>query len=405
MLDALSALGCGIDGDGDSAARHRPRRRGRSTQQATLFLGNAGTAMRPLAAALALGAAAGGALRAPRRAAHARAADRRPGRCAAPARLRDRLPRQPRAFRRCASIRPPAPLDARRADPRARRRLEPVPHRAAARPAAGAPARADASIEVDGELISKPYVEITLNLLARFGVAVARDGWQRFTHSAPAARYRSPGAIHRRGRRVVGVVLRRRSARSPRARRAAAHRRRRQRLDPGRHPLRRRRARDGRARSTAAPNWLEVRARRAGRCAAIDARLQPHPRRRDDAGGDGAVRRRHRRALTQHRQLARQGDRPLAAMATELRKLGADGRRRRRLHRDHAARAPGAPQRSTPTTTTAWRCACRWRRSTRRRGAAVPVRILDPHCVAKTFPDYFETLFVGRPRRRRRRSR
>eukprot|EP01031_Cornospumella_fuschlensis_P006724 gene6724-8366_t len=25
--------------------------------------------------------------------------------------------------------------------------------------------------------------------------------------------------------------------------------------------------------------------------------------------------------------------------------------------------------------------------------AAVPVRILEPHCVAKTFPDYFETLF------------
>jgi len=36
-------------------------------------------------------------------------------------------------------------------------------------------------IEVVGELISKPYIEITLNLMAQFGVNVKRDGWQRFT--------------------------------------------------------------------------------------------------------------------------------------------------------------------------------------------------------------------------------
>ena len=49
-------------------------------------------------------------------------------------------------------------------------------------------------IEVIGELISKPYIEITLNLMARYGVVVQRDGWQRFTVEAGAA-YRSPGAI------------------------------------------------------------------------------------------------------------------------------------------------------------------------------------------------------------------
>jgi 3-phosphoshikimate 1-carboxyvinyltransferase len=49
-------------------------------------------------------------------------------------------------------------------------------------------------VEVVGELISKPYIEITLNLMARYGVAVAREGWQRFTTSADAA-YRSPGRI------------------------------------------------------------------------------------------------------------------------------------------------------------------------------------------------------------------
>ncbi|MEO7031196.1 MAG: 3-phosphoshikimate 1-carboxyvinyltransferase, partial [Herbaspirillum sp.] len=36
------------------------------------------------------------------------------------------------------------------------------------------------TIQVIGELISKPYVEITLNLMRRFGVEVERDGWSRF---------------------------------------------------------------------------------------------------------------------------------------------------------------------------------------------------------------------------------
>ena len=37
--------------------------------------------------------------------------------------------------------------------------------------------------------------------------------------------------------------------------------------------------------------------------------------------------------------------------------------------------------------------------------APVPVRILDPRCVAKTFPDYFEALFARRRGGARRRSR
>ena len=56
----------------------------------------------------------------------------------------------------------------------------------------------DITVEVIGELISRPYVEITLNLLARFGIAVQRDGWQRFTIPA-GSRYRSPGDIHVEG--------------------------------------------------------------------------------------------------------------------------------------------------------------------------------------------------------------
>ncbi len=54
------------------------------------------------------------------------------------------------------------------------------------------------NIEVSGELISKPYIEITLNLMARFGVQVAREGWQRFTVPG-GVRYRSPGDIHVEG--------------------------------------------------------------------------------------------------------------------------------------------------------------------------------------------------------------
>lgn len=49
-------------------------------------------------------------------------------------------------------------------------------------------------IEVVGELISKPYIEITLNLMARFGVEVQREGWQTFTVPANS-RYASPGEL------------------------------------------------------------------------------------------------------------------------------------------------------------------------------------------------------------------
>ena len=51
-----------------------------------------------------------------------------------------------------------------------------------------------ATIEVVGELISKPYIEITLNLMARFGVIVQRDGWQHFTIPANS-NYSSPKEI------------------------------------------------------------------------------------------------------------------------------------------------------------------------------------------------------------------
>jgi 3-phosphoshikimate 1-carboxyvinyltransferase len=51
-----------------------------------------------------------------------------------------------------------------------------------------------ATIEVIGELISKPYIEITLNLMAKFGVQVQRDGWKRFIVPANC-NYTSPSGV------------------------------------------------------------------------------------------------------------------------------------------------------------------------------------------------------------------
>ena len=141
--------------------------------QASLFLGNAGTAMRPLAAALAvISALRGGAYTlagVPRM--HERpigdlvdgllqiGADLRytgnPGfpplavhpaqvKLAAPIRLRGDVSSQ---F--LTALLMTLPLTGQRA-----------------------------VIEMTTELISKPYVEITLNLMARFGVSVEREGWR-----------------------------------------------------------------------------------------------------------------------------------------------------------------------------------------------------------------------------------
>lgn len=54
------------------------------------------------------------------------------------------------------------------------------------------------TVEVIGELISKPYIDITLKLMAQFGVAVQRDGWQRFVVPG-GQRYVSPGVVHVEG--------------------------------------------------------------------------------------------------------------------------------------------------------------------------------------------------------------
>lgn len=57
-------------------------------------------------------------------------------------------------------------------------------------------ARQPITIEVVGELISKPYVAITLNLMARYGVTVTNNDWRSFVIPANDGQaYRSPGAV------------------------------------------------------------------------------------------------------------------------------------------------------------------------------------------------------------------
>jgi 3-phosphoshikimate 1-carboxyvinyltransferase len=49
-------------------------------------------------------------------------------------------------------------------------------------------------IQLVSELISKPYIDITLKLMAQFGVQVTREDWEQFTVPA-AVGYKSPGKV------------------------------------------------------------------------------------------------------------------------------------------------------------------------------------------------------------------
>ncbi|MDA0225488.1 MAG: 3-phosphoshikimate 1-carboxyvinyltransferase, partial [Proteobacteria bacterium] len=55
----------------------------------------------------------------------------------------------------------------------------------------------DSEVVVSGTLISRPYVEITLRLMQRFGVQVDHDDWRAFR--VPATGYVSPGTLHVEG--------------------------------------------------------------------------------------------------------------------------------------------------------------------------------------------------------------
>ncbi len=53
-------------------------------------------------------------------------------------------------------------------------------------------ASGDTCIEIEGELVSKPYIDITLHLMQQFGVQVTNDNYQKF-YIAANQTYQSPG--------------------------------------------------------------------------------------------------------------------------------------------------------------------------------------------------------------------
>jgi len=194
MLDALRTLGCGLEQRGDGVLAVTGISGRLAVHEAALFLGNAGTAMRPLTAALAvLVALQGGSFT-----------------LSGVARMHERpIGDLVDALRQLGcgidytgqSGYPPlrlsgsagGVLDTGR-EIRVRGDVSSQFLTALLLALPLASGSAPVTIAVDGELISKPYVEITLNLLARFGIAIEREGFARFT-IPQGSTYRTPGRI------------------------------------------------------------------------------------------------------------------------------------------------------------------------------------------------------------------
>ena len=249
-------------------------------------------------------------------------------------------------------------------------------------------------IEVVGELISRPYVEITLNLLARFGVEVQRQGWQRFVIPA-GSRLRSPGSLHVEADAssasyfiALGAIAAGRE--EPRGIHISGLG-----ADSIQGDIRfTEAARLMGARVQSGPNYLAIQRGEPGEgwpLKAIDLDCNHIP----DAAMTLAIMALYASGTTTLRNIAswrvKETDR-LTAMATELRKLGATVEEGSDFLRITA-----------PATAADWRAASIHTYDDHRMAmcfalaafnpAGLPVRIEDPKCVAKTFPDYFEQLF------------
>ncbi len=379
MLQALRALGCGVvqhdaavEITGFGAA---PSFAGQDVRR--LFLGNAGTAMRPLTAALAL---LGGEFEL---SGVARMHERPIGD------LVDALRRLGCRIDYLGTEGYP-PL---RIHPAGALQLDhPIPVRGdvssqfltALLMALPLVASRDIVIEVVGELISKPYIEITLNLLERFAIHVRRDGWQRFTIPA-GSRYHSPGDIHveadaSSASYFIGLGAIAATDTPVRIEGVGANS-----IQGDIRFIDA--ARQMGAAVTGGPNWLEIR-RGAWPLRALDLDCNHIP----DAAMTLAVLALYADGPTTLRNIAswrvKETDR-LAAMAAELRKLGAtvdEGADTLRI-------AP--PARWQPAAIHTYddhRVAMCFALAAFN-PAGVGVRIGDPKCVGKTFPDFFETLF------------
>jgi len=247
-------------------------------------------------------------------------------------------------------------------------------------------AQKDIVIEVIGELISKPYIEITLNLLARYGIHVKRDGWQRFTIPA-GSHFTSPGEIHveadaSSASYFIALGALAASDQAVRIQGVGAS------SIQGDIRFMEAAAQMG-ARIESGPNWLEIK-RGAWPLKAIDLDCNHIP----DAAMTLAVMALYADGPTTLRNIAswrvKETDR-IAAMAIESRKLGAqveEGPDWLRIH---------------PLPAGQWQAACIHTYDDHRVAMCFSlaafnadqkaVRIEDPKCVAKTFPDYFEALF------------
>ena len=235
-------------------------------------------------------------------------------------------------------------------------------------------------IDVEGELISKPYIEITLNLMRRFGVTVEQDGWQSFT-VPPGQHYASPGSIHVEGDASSASYFLAAGAIAGGSVRVEGVGR-----DSIQGDVRFADALEMMgATITRGDNWIEARSN--GVLKAIDADFNHIP----DAAMTLAVAALYADGTTTLRNIAswrvKETDR-LSAMATELRKLGATVEE----GADYISVTPPAEiQPASIDTYDDHRMAMCFSLATldgkARRGNRM--RIMDPKCVAKTFPDYF----------------
>ena len=391
MLDALRAIGCSVD-EADPQAVRITGLGGRLPKPAphaplSLFLGNAGTAMRPLAAALAL---LGGEYQlsgVPRM--HERPigdlvdALRQLG-CRIDYLGTDGYP--PLRIAHAAGV-PDLALDA---PIRVRGDVSSQFLTALLMALPLAAAQQDVVIEVVGELISRPYIAITLQLLARFGITISNDGWQRFTVPA-GSRYRSPGSIHIESDAssasyfiALGAIAASAGGQNDLKIQGVG-------LDSIQGDIRFVEAAQAMgARITGSANSLQV-GRGAWPLRAIDLDCNHIP----DAAMTLAVMALYADGTTVLRNIAswpvKETDR-LAAMAIELRKLGATVDEGSDFLRITPPAAPADWRAASIHTYDDHRIAMCF--SLAAFGPAqLPVRIEDPKCVAKTFPDYFEALF------------
>jgi 3-phosphoshikimate 1-carboxyvinyltransferase len=381
MLDALRMLGCGIRQDG--ARVEIDGLDGKlAAHSAKLFLGNAGTAMRPLTAALAvLGGdfELGGIARMHERPIGDLVDALRQLGCHINYLGQDGYP--PLRIGKPV-LRLDAPIKVR-GDVSSQ-------FLTALLMALPLVAAKDIVIDVVGELISRPYIEITLNLLARFGVKVQRDGWQRFTIPA-GSRLRSPGDIHVEADASSASYFIALGAISTRAGGQNSIKILGVGVDSIQGDIRFMEAAQMMgAKIESGPNWLRVsRGRWPLKAINLDCNHIP------DAAMTLAVMALYADGTTTLRNIAswrvKETDR-IVAMATELRKLGAT-----------VVEGTDFIQVTPPASAAQWKPANIHTYDDHRvamcfslsafNPAGLPVRIEDPKCVAKTFPDYFEALF------------